>query len=143
VAVRALGVDLGSRRIGLAVSDATGTLASPHSVLERSGDEAADHAAVAAVAAEVGARVLVVGLPLSLSGRDGPAARAARREAAALAHGTGLAVELLDERFTTVTAGRALRAGGGRRAARRAAVDKVAAAVLLQAWLDGPGRGRW
>lgn len=137
---RVLGVDLGARRIGLAVSDLTGTIASPHSVVTRSGDPAADHRRVAEVASEVEAGMIVVGLPLSLSGADGPAARAAREEAVALAAATGLPVETADERFTTVTAERALVAGGVRRSARKALVDKVAAAVLLQSWLDGRSR---
>lgn len=133
---RVLGVDLGSRRIGLAVSDPSGTIASPHSVVTRCGDVAADHRRVAEVAVEVEAELLVVGLPLSLSGDEGPAARAARDEAGALATVTGLAVETADERFTTVTAQRVLVAGGVRRSARKAVIDKVAAAVMLQSWLD-------
>ena len=78
----------------------------------------------------------VVGLPLSLSGQDGPAARAARKEVAALATVVAVPVETYDERFTTVTAERALAEGGVRGAARRQVVDKVAAAVILQSWLD-------
>jgi len=137
---RVLGVDLGSRRIGLAVSDPTGTIASPHSVITCSGDPAADRRRVAEVAAEVEAQLVVVGMPLSLSGRDGPASRAAREEATALGAATGLPVETADERLTTVTAERALVAGGVRRAARKERVDKVAAAVMLQSWLDGRPR---
>jgi len=137
---RALGVDLGTRRIGLAVSDPTGTIASPHSVLDRSGDIADDHGRIAEVAAEVGAEVVVVGLPRSLSGGDGPAARAVREEVAVLAAVVGLPVRTADERFTTVSAQQALVAAGVRRAARKAVVDKVAAAVMLQAWLDAGGR---
>ena len=74
--MRVVGVDLGERRIGVAVSDGTGTLASPRCTIERSGDAAADRAALAAVVEEVEARRVVVGLPLSLNGRRGPAARA-------------------------------------------------------------------
>ena len=68
-ALRVIGVDLGSRRIGVAVSDPRGVIASPHSVLERSGDAATDHRRLGAIAAEVGAERLVAGLPLSRSGR--------------------------------------------------------------------------
>lgn len=139
--VRVLGVDLGSRRIGLATSDPTGVIASPHSVVVRGADPAEDHRRVAEVARQVGAEALVVGLPRSMSGADGPAARAARLEAAALGRAAGLPVVLADERLTTVTAQRALVAGGVRRSARRKVVDKVAAAVLLQAWLDGRSPG--
>ena len=74
--MRVVGLDLGGRRIGVAVSDASGTVASPHSVLERRGDTASDHATIAAVIAELGAERVVVGLPLSLDGTVGPAASA-------------------------------------------------------------------
>ena len=138
---RVLGVDLGMRRIGLAVSDPTGTLAGPHAVLERSGDEDADRRAIVAVAREVGAERIVVGLPRSLSGRDGPAAVAARAEAAALeaVAGPDLPVELHDERFSTVSASRALAAAvtpGRARRRGRSGVDAAAAAILLQSYLE-------
>jgi putative pre-16S rRNA nuclease len=137
---RFLGVDLGTRRIGLAVSDPTGTLAGPHGVLERSGDADADRRAIVAVAHELAAERIVVGLPRSLSGRDGPAARAARAEVAALeaVAGPDLPIELHDERFSTVTANRALAArspGRGRRR-RRSGVDAAAAAIILQSYLE-------
>ena len=135
---RVLGVDLGTRRIGLAVSDPSGTLAGPHEILQRSGDPAADRRAIVAAARELGATRIVVGLPRSLSGRDGPAARAARTEAAALATEAGpdLPVELHDERFSTVTAQQSVRASGARRKARRRPLDDVAAAVILQSYLE-------
>jgi len=138
--VRVVGVDLGARRIGVAVSDATGTLASPHAVLERSGDPAADHRRLAEVVAEVGGERVVVGLPLSLGGGAGPAARAAADEAVALAEVVGVPVETFDERLTTVSAERALRAAGTRARDQRRVIDKAAAAVMLQAWLDGGRR---
>ena len=138
--MRVVALDLGARRIGVAVSDVTGTLASPHLVLERSGDVATDHRRVAEIVADVGAERVVVGLPLSLSGGTGPAAQAAADEALALADVVGVPVETFDERLTTVSADRALRAGGTRARARRGVIDKAAAAVLLQAWLDGRGR---
>jgi putative Holliday junction resolvase len=138
--VRVVALDLGARRIGVAVSDVTGTLASPHLVLERSGDVAADHRRLAEIVADVGAERVVVGLPLSLSGGTGPAAQAAADEAVALAEVVGVPVETFDERLTTVSADRALRAAGTRARSRRGVIDKAAAAVLLQAWLDGRGR---
>jgi putative Holliday junction resolvase len=133
-----LGVDLGSRRIGLAVSDPSGTLASPLAVLERTGDRDADHRAILDAAREAEASTIVVGLPRSLSGREGPAARDARGEVAELRElaDEGLNVELYDERFTTVTAERSLVEAGVRRDARKRVVDKVAAAVMLQGWLE-------
>ena len=135
--MRVVGIDLGSRRIGIAVSDATGTLATPHLVLERSGDAAADHRRLAEIAREVGAERVVVGLPLSMRGDAGTAAQAAAAEAEAMAAVMGVPVETFDERLTTVSADRALREAGGKGRGRRAVIDKAAAAVLLQAWLDG------
>jgi putative Holliday junction resolvase len=144
-ASRALGVDLGSRRIGLALSDPTRTVASPSSVLERSGDRDHDHAAIVAAAREADATTIVVGLPLSLSGRSGPAAKAARVEIDAigrLAEAHGISVVAHDERLTTVSAERSLNEARVKRADRKQVVDKVAAAIMLQSWLDGGERGR-
>ena len=138
---RALGVDLGSRRIGLALSDPTRTVASPHEVLTRGGDPDADRAAIVAIARDAGATTIVVGLPLSLSGKKGPAARAALAEIEALrsvADAAGITVVAHDERLTTVTAERSLQEARLGRDARRLVVDKVAAAVMLQSWLDSP-----
>ena len=135
-----MAVDLGERRIGVAVSDSALALAVPHATVERSGDPAADRAALAALAEALGAGRVVVGLPLGLDGRRGRAARAAEEEARALGEvlaGRGVAVETFDERLTTVSAERALGAAGTRGRARRRVVDQSAAAVLLQAWLDG------
>jgi putative Holliday junction resolvase len=143
--VRVVGLDLGGRRIGVAVSDSAGVLASPRCTIERTDDDAVVWRAVAAVVAEVGAGRVIVGLPLSLNGRRGPAARAAQADADALAEMLaphGVAVETFDERLTTVTAARSLTAAGQRGRRQRAKIDKSAAAVLLQAWLDAHvGRG--
>jgi putative holliday junction resolvase len=133
--VRVLGVDLGARRIGLALSDTSGTLATPLAVHERGSDRAGDHRAIVAAAETEGAARIVVGLPRSLSGREGPAATAARREADELRALTALPVELHDERFTTVSATRRLRESRrGRR--KREPVDAAAAAEMLQSYLD-------
>lgn len=140
--MRAVGVDLGSKRIGLALS--SGTLATPYEVLQRTGDRRQDHRAIAALVAEAGAEVVVVGLPLSLDGSMGPAARAAVAEAAELAATLPVPVETYDERLTTVTADRQLKEQGLDAPARRRVVDKVAASILLQSWLDAtppPSRG--
>jgi putative Holliday junction resolvase len=140
--MRVLGVDLGERRIGVAVSDGTGTLASPRCTIERSGDRSADRAALVAVVEEVGAQRVVVGLPLSLNGRRGPAARAAQADADELAQllaPRGIAVETFDERLTTVSAARSLREAGRGGRAQKSRIDQSAAAVLLQAWLDTRG----
>lgn len=134
--MRAVGIDLGSRRIGVATSDATGTLASPFTVLQRSGDRTRDHRAIAEVVAEVEAERVVVGLPLSLSGDHGPAARAALAEIDELRTALPVPVESYDERLTTVSADRSMMEMRMKADARRRVVDKVAAAVMLQSWLD-------
>jgi putative Holliday junction resolvase len=140
--MRAVALDLGTRRIGIAISDSGGIMATPYSVIERSGDAGADRARVAQVVDEVGAEQVVVGLPLSMDGTVGPAAAAAIGEADELRALLDVPVDLQDERLTSVTANRSLAAAGvtGRRrtrAARRAgAVDSTAAAILLQSWLD-------
>jgi putative pre-16S rRNA nuclease len=140
---RVLGVDLGSRRIGLAATDRSGTLASPYATLVRSGEVAADHRAIVAAAREVGADRIVVGLPRSLSGALGPAARAALEEIEALtaaARAEAIEVDTYDERFTTMMAQHALRDANPRRKKRQRAqreqVDAAAAAVILQSWVD-------
>jgi putative Holliday junction resolvase len=132
-----LALDYGSRRIGMAVSDAAGEFAFPAGTLERRG-LARDLEALAEVIRERGVTQLVVGLPLHLSGRAGPEAQAARGFAEALARATGLPVDLLDERWSTREAERAIQAvepRRGRRERRRDQVDAVAAALLLQTWL--------
>jgi len=137
---RAIAVDLGTRRIGVSVSDSSGTMAFPRPFLARSGDRAADHRSILEVVDDVGADVIVVGLPIGLDGRRGRAARGIEEEAAELAAalaGRGVDVELFDERFTTVEAHAVLSSAGKDTRARRNRVDSAAATVLLQAWLDG------
>lgn len=134
--MRAVGVDLGARRIGVAVSDPNGTLATARQVLQRSGDPARDHRALAEIVAEVEAEVVVVGLPISLDGSKGPAVRAALEEVEAMAKVVGVPVETHDERLTTVSAERSLSTLALKVPARRQVVDMVAAAVILQSWLD-------
>ncbi|MGZ4671773.1 MAG: Holliday junction resolvase RuvX [Ilumatobacteraceae bacterium] len=133
---RALGLDLGSKRIGVAVSDRTGTIASPLQVLQRSGSPRRDHLAIADLVTEEEADIVVVGLPLNMNGSSGPAAKAAISEAAALATVVNVPVVTFDERRTTVTADQAMIEANMRAQARRRIVDKIAAAVMLQNWLD-------
>ena len=137
--MRVLALDLGTRRIGVAVSDPGGILASPAGTIERARHRGADHRAVEALVADLGVARVIVGLPLSLDGRTGPAAEAALAEADQLRDLLAVPVETWDERLTTVSADRSLRAGGSRRRApaRRRVIDQAAAAVLLQSWLDG------
>lgn len=134
---RVVGVDLGSKRVGVAVSDAGGVLASPYEVLERTGDLARDRQRLKAIVDEVEAVLVVVGLPLSMDGSIGRAATAALAEADALAEVLApVPVETFDERLTTVSADRSMMQRKMNAQARRKVVDKVAAAVMLQAWLD-------
>lgn len=134
--VRALGIDLGSRRVGLAVSDLSGSVANALTTVHRSKSRRHDHAEIARIVTAEQADVVVVGLPLSLDGTQGRAARAAVKEAEQLATVVDVPVEMYDERFTTVTAERGLLEAGLDAKKRRQVVDKVAAAVMLQAWLD-------
>jgi putative Holliday junction resolvase len=138
-ATRALGIDLGSKRIGVAIGDRTGTIASPLQVLQRSGSMRRDHQAIAALVVEEEADVIVVGLPLNMNGSTGPAAQAAIDEAAALATVVDVPVVTFDERRTTVTADQAMMEANMGAQARRRIVDKIAAAVMLQNWLDAGG----
>ncbi|HEV3366017.1 MAG TPA: Holliday junction resolvase RuvX [Acidimicrobiales bacterium] len=142
---RALGVDLGSRRIGIAVTDSAGTMALPRTTLVRTGDVEGDRRRLVEMAVEDGVVVVVVGLPLSLDGSRGRAAMAAVEEAAVLRgllEPRGIEVELFDERLTTVTAHQALAAGGADERGRRQIVDQAAAAVMLSAWLESSGARR-
>jgi putative Holliday junction resolvase len=129
-----IGVDVGSVRIGVARSDPGGILASPFETV-RAGKGDIDR--IVQLVAENDAIEVIVGLPTSLSGREGPAAETARRFAAKIARRLDPeTVRLFDERLTTVTAESGLRDQGVRGQARRKVVDQAAAAVLLQAALD-------
>jgi putative Holliday junction resolvase len=134
--MRALGVDLGSKRIGIAVSDPSGTIASPLTVVHRSSSRRRDLDEIARIATDEDVDTIVVGLPLTMRGEVGHAAEAAIAEAARLATVVGVPVETHDERLTTVTAERSMIDAGMRGDERRRVVDKVAAAVMLQSWLD-------
>jgi putative Holliday junction resolvase len=134
--VRVIGIDLGSKRIGVAVSDFTGSVASPLTVVHRGKSKRADHDAIARIVREEEAEAIVVGLPLNMDGSRGSAAKAAVAEAEQISTVAGVPTHLHDERLTTVTAERALKEANMRAEDRRNVVDKVAAAVLLQSWLD-------
>ena len=134
--MRALGLDLGERRVGVAVCDAAGTVATPVETLLRTGDAERDMAAVAAQVGDWQAEIVVVGLPISLDGSEGPAARAARAEIDRLGRFLDVPVVSYDERLTTVIAERSLMEQQMKGPKRRGVVDQVAAAVMLQSWLD-------
>ena len=132
--MRVLGLDLGRRRIGLALSDPKGVIALPAGALQRR-DLASDLESLRAFAVEREGERIVVGLPIHMSGRVGTEAAAAQSFARALAGATGLPVDTLDERWTTVEAERALRATGLKARRRREVVDSVAATILLRTYL--------
>ncbi len=134
-----LGIDFGTRRIGLAVSDPDGKLALPAGTLERR-DVARDLEALRQVIEERGVERIVVGLPIHMDGRVGPEAQAARAFAETLGQEVGLPVETFDERWTTQEAERALRETGRRGKKKKGVVDSVAATLLLRAWLEQAAR---
>ena len=141
-----VGLDVGDRRIGVAVSDPGGTLATPHGVIQRR-SKAEDFASVVQLVQTLAAALVVVGLPLSLDGGMGPQARRVARYAKSLARELSVPVELVDERYSTTTAD-ALLVEAGRK--HHVPIDAAAAAVILQDYLDrqprqehaGPPRAR-
>ena len=131
-----LGLDLGTRRMGLAISDSEASIAFPAGFLPRNG-LARDLEALCALAAERAVSRIVIGLPLHLNGSSGQAAQAARDFARALAEATALPVETLDERWTSVEAERALReAPRGKRQRRKEVMDAMAATLILRTYLE-------
>ena len=138
--MRVMGLDIGDRTIGVAVSDPSETLARGVTVLSRRGT--GDVAAVAEMAARHEATLLVAGLPRSLRGEIGPQAQKVLQFVAALREGCPVAVEVWDERLTTRMAERSLRDAAVPRRRRRGLVDQVAAAVILQGFLDARAESR-
>lgn len=134
--MRVLGIDLGSKRIGIAASDRSGTIASPLTVLQRCGSQGGDHRNIAKIVVEEEVVAIVVGLPLNMDGSEGKAAQSARAEVERMATVVGVPVYVHDERLTTVAADRVMMEQNMNAQARRKVVDKWAAAVILQAWLD-------
>lgn len=133
--MRILAVDPGSKRVGLALSDPTETIAQALTTVEAEPlDTLPTRLAEIARAHDAGR--IIVGLPLRLDGSHGPEAAAARKLASAIRRESRLPVELVDERLTTAAADRALIAGGVKRAKRRQDVDRVAATMLLQSHLE-------
>jgi putative Holliday junction resolvase len=140
-AMRIMGIDAGSRRVGVALSDELGLTAQPLIAIETSGGIAAIASRVAELCAEHEVERIVIGLPLSLDGGDrGPSSRLARTLGRAIAERASIEVVYWDERFTTSEAERVLVSAGVRRNERRRVVDKVAAALILQGYLDAESR---
>lgn len=137
--MRTIAFDVGTVRVGVAVSDAEGRIATPLRMVERTEDARADARALAELASVEQAEQIVVGMPVSLRGKRELAAEQMEAFVALLRECTGLPVVEWDERMTTVIATRALVAGGVKRRSRPTRVDAVAATVLLQSFLDS----RW
>jgi putative holliday junction resolvase len=133
---RRLGVDVGSVRVGVALSDPAAVLASPLVTLTRDRRGSTDVDALAALVTEHEVVEVVVGLPRTLAGRHGRAAREAEAYAASLANRVMIPIQLADERLTTVRATRVLAERGVRGKRQRAVVDQVAAVEILQSWLE-------
>lgn len=133
--MRVLAVDPGDRRIGLALSDPSGTIANPLQVLEHE-QRQVDAERIAARAAEHEVGLIVVGEPLDAEGRPTPQSRKARRLAAAIREAAGVPVEMWEESGSSQAAHQARQELGARRKQRQEAVDALAAAVILQNYLD-------
>lgn len=131
---RALGLDVGTKTIGVAVTDALGWMAHPVCTVSRTGVER-DSAAIAKIAAERGSEIVVVGLPLELDGTEARSAHLARQLGDRVGALTGLPVEYVDERFTSVDAERRLLQAGLSRARRKEVIDQEAAIGILSSWL--------
>jgi putative Holliday junction resolvase len=137
---RVIAIDLGARRIGVAVTDALALVASPHATIPRRGGQR-DLDAIAALVRELGAERVVLGLPLSPEGEVGRAAKSVQTFAERLRAALSVPVDLIDESFSTVEAEEVLLAADVSRARRREVVDKLAASVILRRWLDARPRG--
>jgi len=133
--VRTLACDVGDKRIGLALSDPTGTLASSLEVWERRGDEA-DWAHITALVAEHQVETVLVGYPRHLRGADSAQSQAVERFVAGLKQRTRVPIVLWDERLTTVRAAQIARERGRQKGKRKKPLDSIAAAVMLQEYLE-------
>ncbi len=131
-----MAIDYGERRVGLAISDPTGTIASPAGAIVRRAGKRPPVAEILRRAEALEARGFVVGLPLDGNGDETPRSREVRLVAEAIEKRSGKSVELVDERYTTATALRAIHDMGGSTRGRKSDVDALAAAVLLQRVLD-------
>lgn len=141
--MRVLGIDYGERRIGVALSDPTGTLATPLPTLRKRRGHRPPYGEIEDIAREHGVVAVVVGLPLSLEGSETPWTKEVRRVGERLGERLGVPVHYVDERMTSVRAERAVRKGMGlprKERERKERVDAGAAVLILQSWLDGRDR---
>lgn len=136
--MRALGLDIGEKRIGVAVSDPSGRVATPVTVLQASGRTPVERE-IARLIVDYEVARIVVGLPLSMDGTEGPQARRVRVVAARIASAVEIPVEFMDERLSSAEAGRRMREVGASERDQRGSKDMVAATIFLQAYLDSGG----
>lgn len=136
--MRVLGLDYGSKTVGVAISDPLGFTAQGLETIERPKENKLRKtlARVEQIVEEYNVEKIVLGYPLNMNNTEGPRVEATREFQAMLEKRTGLQVELQDERLTTVSAERVLMEAGVRRENRKAVIDKIAAAMILQTWLD-------
>lgn len=133
--MRVLALDIGERRVGVAVSDPAGRVAVPRDVIDASGLRG-DFREVAALVTETAAELVLVGLPLSLDGTEGPQAQRVREVADRMARFLPVPVRYADERFSSAQARRAAEMAGVDSRGQRGSLDSAAASVFLQSWLD-------
>lgn len=138
--MRLIGLDIGEKRVGVAVSDPTARVATPIKVL--SGAPSADVSALRRLIDDYEAGVVVVGLPLTMAGEEGPQAKRIRQEATVITERLAVKVVFQDERLSSAEAKRVMGDAGLSEKQKRGSVDMVAAAILLQAYLDGQGPER-
>jgi len=138
--VRMIGLDIGEKRVGVAVSDPTARVATPLKVLDVM--PSADLSALRRIVEDYEAELLVVGLPLTMAGEEGPQAVRIREAAAAIGTALALRVVFQDERLSSAEAKRVMTEAGLNEKQKRGSVDMVAASILLQAYLDGTGPER-
>ena len=134
-----MGIDYGERRVGLAISDPTGTIASPAGAILRRAGKRPPVAEIIRRAESLEARGFVIGLPLDGNGDETPRSTEVRGVAAELTKRTGLTVEMIDERYSTAAAKRAIHEMGGKSRDRKADVDALAATIILQQVLQRAG----
>ena len=140
--MRIIGLDLGSKRIGVALSNSDLTVATPYEVIYRTGKIEQDHRAILKIVDDWEIKRIIVGLPLSLDGTLGPSAKSINAEIEELKGKTDVSIETFDERFTTVTAEQLLIEQNVRRKRRKSLVDMVAASIILQGWIDSLNNSR-
>jgi putative Holliday junction resolvase len=142
--MRVLGVDFGEKRIGLAVSDPTGTIATPLETMQRRAGKRPPLAQIERIGKSLGVEHVVVGLPLDLRGEENEWCREVREVGRKIAERLGVSVSFVDERLSSVRAGRAVRESGLKKSERerKERVDAAAAQLILQAWLYAPGIAR-